>query len=119
MNEVPAASLCHDHHVFKSDSTHSLIVQTRLDSNDIAGAQIILATLAERWRFMDIESQAMAGSMKEPLHPSIDQAGRETLAIEVIHDFPMNVVRAGAIFNAAEGDLLAMQHAVVRMLQPL
>ena len=68
---------------------------------------------------MDIQSEAVARAVKEALHSPVQRSRRESLALKVIHDFEMNVIRARAIADPAEADVLSLRHTVVRMLQSL
>src|SRR5262249_32185743 len=116
--QVSAACLRHDHDIFQTDSAQALIVQTRFDSDHISVPQNVFAALTEGGRLMDFESKAMPCSMKESLHPSIHRARWESFACEIVHDLPMNVIRARAIFHPVKGDVLAFEDAMICMLQP-
>jgi hypothetical protein len=58
--DVFAAILSNHNDIFDTHSAPSFAIQTRFDSNDISREQR-WTSYCEQWRFMDLQSQSVAG----------------------------------------------------------
>ena len=64
-------------------------------------------------RLMDLQSDSVAGSVKEPLHPAPLQAGRKALRIEEVPNRLMDLPAAGAWPGLPERQGLTLGHTAV------
>src|SRR5512143_2055660 len=94
--EVPRARLRHEGHVLDPHTAETEVVEPRLHGHDVAGPPCPRAR-RDRRRLVDLETEAVARAVKEPLHPPPPDAGPVTVSLEESLDFPVDGLSVRAI----------------------
>ena len=105
-----AIALCSDDHdVFEPDAADAEIVKSRLDGDDMAGAQDRVNRRDAR-RLVNVQAETMAGAVKEALHAAVDFTGRKTARGEHIENVLMYFFTVDAVADLLVADFLAGLH---------
>ena len=107
-HQVAASGLGDDNDIFKTDPAHPRVIQTRFHRDHMILLQSIPGSEAESGRFMNVQTQSVAGSMEEALHTAIRKARLKTGSPEMFENLVVDVIGVCLVTDQSHPDFLGL-----------
>lgn len=111
--EVFAACWGDDSKVFDTDGAAPEVVEAGFYGDDMARLEDTRG-FADAWRFVDFQTQSVAGAVEEALHSAVDFSGLKALCFEEVHNGLVNFFAICACADSFQGQDLAIEYGVVQ-----